>query len=330
MINLIRAVWLIVFLLSSAFLPFLLCASAWSAEPLRISVSLTPLSLPFFVADHEGYFAAEGVTVKITEVIGGHRAFLQIVEGSADLATVSETIVTFNSYKRDDFAVIATFVKSTDDVKIVSREDAMILEPRQLAGKRVATVVGSSSHYYLYTSLILNGVDPKDVQLVNLQPEAMAEALEKREVDAVAIWEPFPFIILAKVHGTKLLPFIGDYEETFNLIIDKKIRGTRDSDLIKVLRALRHAETFINETPQRAQDILRKHLNLDQSFVEWIWRRFSYHLSLRQSLLTTLEGEARWARQEKLIDDIRSPNFLEFIYSKPLREVESGDVNITE
>lgn len=301
---------------------------AMAAEPLRLSVSLTPLSLPIFVADSQGYFAAEGLALKINEVIGGHRSLQQVLDGTADLATCSETVVMVNSFQRRDYDVIATFVTSDDDVKVVTRGDAGIARPEQLVGKRIGTVTGASSHYYLDTLLILNGVDPKTVQLRHLQPEATAEALRKGEVDAIAIWEPYAFNALRSVSGAKALPKSGSYVETFNLIAHTKLKGVRDDELIKLLRALDRAEQFINTEPAKAQAILRDRLHVEQAFIDWMWPRFNYRLTLGQALLVTLESEARWARREGHVKAEKSPNYMEFIYSPPLRKVRPTGVSM--
>jgi ABC-type nitrate/sulfonate/bicarbonate transport system substrate-binding protein len=306
---------------------FGICSAA-SAEPLRISVSLTPLSLPFFVADAEGYFAAEGVKPAITEVVGGHRAMQQLLEGSADLATTSEAVVMFNSFQRSDFAIIGSFVTSEDDVKVITRADTGITSPQQLAGKIVANVTGAASHYFLDTLLLFNGVDPKRVRTRNMPPEAMVEALKRKSVDAIAVWEPIPFLALQAVPGARMLPKSSTYRLTFNLVARKNLLGVRDADLVRVLRALERAQDFIYRNPQQAKAILRQRLKLDQAFIDWIWSRYSYRLSLDQSLLTTLEGEARWARQEGLVKGERSPNYLNFIYAVPLSQVRPSAVNI--
>lgn len=47
-------------------------------------------------------------------------------------------------------------------------------------------------------------------------------------------------------------------------------------------------------------------------------------------LLRALEGEARWARQEGHAKGERSPNYLDFIYSGPLRRVLPAAVTIDE
>lgn len=298
------------------------------AAGLTIAVSRTPLSLPFYVAETQGYFAAEGVQVALKEVIGGHRSFQQMLDGEADLATASGTVIMFNSFKRDDFAVVASFVTSSNDTKLILGNGASISSPQQLAGKRIGTVVGASSHYFLDTWLIFNGVDPKSIRLSNHQPEAMATALAKGEVDAVAIWEPFAFQALKAVPGTRLLPDHGAYVMSFNLIGNKKLLELRDDDLARVLRALLRAEQFIQSEPAGAQAILRARLKLDQDFIDWIWPHYKYRISLDQSLITTLEGEARWARQEKHVIAGRSPNYLRFLHPQPMLKLRPDRVTI--
>ncbi len=318
------ALWLLVFL------SFFGMPDAPAAEPLRLSVSLTPLSLPIFVAQRQGYFTAEGLALKVDEVIGGHRSLQQVMEGSADLATCSEAVVMFNSFQRQPYAVIATFVTSDDDVKVITRADTGITRPQQLVGKRIATVVGSAGHYYLDTLLLLNGVDPKTVQVSNIQPEAMMEALRQGKVDALSIWEPYPFKTLTTVPASRPLAKSGGYTEKFNLIAHRRLIGVRDGDLVKLLRALDHAQRFIKDEPLKAQAILRERLHVDQSFIDWIWPRYNYRLTLAQSLLTTMEGEARWAVAEGYVAGKHSPNYLDFVYTKPLRQVRPGAVSIDD
>ena len=313
---------------SFALLSLFWASAALSAEPLRISLSQTPLSLPFYVADNQGYFAAEGLKLTIQDVIGGHRTMQQLLEGTADLATSSEAVVMFNSFQRSDFAVIASFVSSDDDVKIVTRADTGVTQPNQLMGKIVGTVTGAASHYYLETVLLLNGVSPREVHVRNLQPENMAKALKNGDVDAIAIWEPFPFKALKAVPGSIVLARQNSYRLTFNLIVHKKHLGVRDDELVQLLRALEHAQQFIAAQPQKAKVILREKLKLEQDFIDWIWPSYNYRLTLDQSLLTTLEGEARWARQEGLVKGKKSPNYLNFIYAGPLSKVRPAAVSI--
>ena len=144
------------------------------------------------------------------------------------------------------------------------------------------------------------------------------------EVDAVVTWEPFAYRTLRAVPQAKAFPNMGSYTLSFNLLVGSRHLGRRDAELGKILRALERAEQFIRAQPQQAQALLRLRLELDPPFIDWIWPRTHYQLSLNQSLLYTLESEARWARQEGHVKAERSPNYLDFIYPGPLRSAVPG------
>jgi ABC-type nitrate/sulfonate/bicarbonate transport system substrate-binding protein len=324
MLSKLRSLLLAIILL----MPLLGISLQSHADALKIAVSRTPLSLPFYIAEEKGFFAGEDVQVILNEAIGGNRAMQQILAGDADLATCSDVVVMFNSFKRNDYAIISTFVTSSDDVKLIVRNEAGIKSPEQIVGKRVGMIVGAASNYFFDMWLMFHGVDPKLVQVVSLQPETMGAALAKGEVDAVAVWEPFAYKILNSVPGAKILSEAGIYVETFNLIVSKKLIGIRDEDLVRLLRALDLAQRFISNEPQKAQAILRARLQTDQAFTDWIWPRLNFGMKLDQSLLSTLESEARWARHEGHIVEAHAPNYLEFIYAKPLLKVRPEAVGI--
>lgn len=308
----------------------LLSLSAMAGDPLVLALSKTPLSLPFYVAEEQNLFASEGVTVKINEIIGGHRSLQQVVEGQADLGTCSEAVVMFNSFKRNDFAILTTFVTTTEDVKVLTRNGTGITKAAHLANRRVGTIVGAAAHYYLTTLALLHGVDPKSIKVVGLQPETMARALMDGEVDAVSVWQPYAYKIEHEVSGAFVLPDRNFYTENFNLVASSKLLVTRDDDLMKLLKALDRAQRLIASEPEKAKTILRNRLQLDQAYIDWLWPRFRYQLTLDQSLLSTLESEARWARTEGLVNSDKTPNYLKFVYSAPLRRARSSAVGFAE
>jgi NitT/TauT family transport system substrate-binding protein len=307
-----------------------LTAVGLAAEPLVLALSRTPLSLPFFIAEKQGFFEAEGLPITIVEVIGGHRSLQQVLDGQADLATCSEAVVMFNSFKRDDFAILATFVSSADDVKLVAHPDSGISKAEDLANKKIGTIIGAASHYYLTSLALLSGVDPHSMKVVAVQPENMAKALKQREVDAIASWQPFAYQAEQATSGARVIPDGGFYTVAFNVVISRKLIGKRDDELAKLLRALVRAENYIAEQPKQAQAVLLNRLQLEQPYIDWLWPRYRYRLSLGQSLLTTLESEARWARAEGLVEASKSPNYLKFIHAGPLRKVRPTAVGINE
>jgi len=300
------------------------------AGELVLATARTSLSLPIRVAESQGFFAAEGVAVHTVECIGGQRCLRQVFEGVAELATSSDLPVMFNSFTRDDYAVVATFVTAANDLKLVARRSAGISAAAQLSGKRVGTVKGSSSQYFLDTFLLFNDVDPQSVKIVGLTPEQMAAALEKRDVDALAVWEPDGWLAVHAVGADAIvLPSPRIYTESFNLVASRRVLAERADDVVRVLRALARAQRFIAERPRDAQAELKQRLGLDQAFVDWVWKDLDYRLGLDQSLITTLEAEARWALREGHVPaGLRVPNFLRYVDPGPLRKALPDNATI--
>lgn len=307
-----------------------LALGAAQAAELVIATSRTPLSLPLFVADANGYFAAEGASVRLDECTGGQRCIRKLFEGAAALASTSDLPVMFNSFARSDFAIVATFVTSSSDLKLVARATSGIKTHADLQGKRIGTVKGASAHYFLDALLLFHDIDPQRVEIVNLRPEDTSEALRSRQVDAVAIWEPNAWTAMRTIGAVAVvLPSPRIYTESFNLVAHRAVLQEREPDVVRVLRALAQAQRFISTNPREAKDILKRRLGLNDEFVSWAWSDLDFRLGLDQSLVTTLEAEARWAIREGHVPaGSRTPNYLQFVEPGPLRKALPGEGRI--
>ncbi|MCW5632937.1 MAG: ABC transporter substrate-binding protein [Rubrivivax sp.] len=311
-------------------LALLLAASGVLAQPLTVAVSRSSLSLPLFVAEAHDYFAQEGVAVQLRPCLGGHRCLQSMLEGEVALATASEMPVMFNSLVRADFAIVATFATSKRDVKLVARRGAGIGEVADLVGKRVGTIPGTSAHYFLDLALLYHGVDPRRVTVVALAPEQIEAAITEGRVDAVSTFEPFAHGSLRALGGDGVvLPAARIYKETFNLVARRTLAAEREADLVKLLRALLRAQRFIQERPREARALLHQRMQVDAGFVEATWADFDYRLSLDQPLVSTLEGQARWAlREGHAPRGSRIPNHLQFIAPAALRRADPAAVTL--
>ena len=77
-----------------------------------------------------------------------------------------------------------------DNEALVARNDTGINSIADLKGKRVGTPFASTAHYSLLAALAQNGLSPKDVQLIDLQPQAILAAWERGDIDAAYTWLP--------------------------------------------------------------------------------------------------------------------------------------------
>ena len=297
------------------------------AQGLGVAVPRTSLSLPIYVAQEQGFFAAEGVDVRLIDCSGGHRCLRMLLDGQADVATAGELPILLNSFERADYAVIGTIVTAANDVRLVANARSGITTPAHLAGKRIGTVIGASSQYFLDVYLLTVGVDPRTLSIVGLQPEEILPALQSGSVDAVAIWDPIAYDAVRTLGGV-LLPHTSAYLATFNLVVQRRLAGAHDATLVRLLRAVERAERFIQERPADAKAILRTRLKFDQGFIDWNWPALSYRLGLDQALITMMEGEARWAIREGHVKSRTPPNVLGLLHTAPLKRVNPAAVGI--
>jgi ABC-type nitrate/sulfonate/bicarbonate transport system substrate-binding protein len=301
---------------------------AWANEP-RIAVSKSPLSLPFFVAKEKNLFAAHKVEPVLVECLGGIRCVKELTEGRVDMATSSELPFMFAAFEDKPISLVSTFVTNKDDMKFLVRKSALKGDAKALVGKRIGYVEKSASHYYMDLFLLYKGVDPKSTLPVPMGVDALANALAKGEVDAISVWEPWGQIALRMSGGdVAVLDSPRLYSQTFNLLLGNEYRLTHLRKSIAVLSALDDAIQFIKKNPDEAKRILARDVGLDAETVKAVWPTYQFELSLQQSLLSTVQGQARWARREgHVAAKLAEPEFLNFIDSSLLRKIKPNAVD---
>jgi taurine transport system substrate-binding protein len=77
-----------------------------------------------------------------------------------------------------------------DNEALVARNGSGINTIADLKGKRVGTPFASTAHYSLLAALAQNKLSSTDVQLVDLQPQAILAAWERGDIDAAYTWLP--------------------------------------------------------------------------------------------------------------------------------------------
>ena len=98
--------------------------------------------------------------------------------------------------------------------------------------------------------------------------------------------------------------------------------------LKRFLKAIDRATDFIKKNKAKSQEIVAERLGLDQEVMTVLWDDFVFDISLEQSLIVTLEDEARWAINSKLTDTTQMPNYLDYIYLDAMNEVKPEAMGI--
>jgi NitT/TauT family transport system substrate-binding protein len=182
--------------------------AAGRAAPVSATVTLITvtnmLHTPEFVAVEKGFFLKHGLNVKFIHTQTGAEANAAMESGSAQL---TDTGVTSVQAAREAglkvFMAVPVLNDATTEfgdspLAAVARADSGIRpdDARSFAGKKVGLVRGGTADVWLTTWLTKQGVDPKQVSYLNVEPGSQLVTIQNKNVDAIATWEPFQTLIL--------------------------------------------------------------------------------------------------------------------------------------
>ncbi|QYK03576.1 ABC transporter substrate-binding protein [Shewanella zhangzhouensis] len=296
--------------------------SANATNSLTIAVSATPLSSPVIVAEKKGLFKKHGLKVQLKLLQGGHRCFDALIKNEVDLATSSESVVMYNAFKRNDFSVITSFVTSDNDVKIIVRKDSGITSLTDISGHSVGMVKGTASEYFFNSALLLNGVENALISARFMAPEELGKALLDKQLDAVALWEPYAseLMQLLKSNGHQISTK-GLYRLSFNLLSMRGDILSKQETHVRVLRALDDAIASIIASPEEAKQLVSAYLNVPLPEIEDYWADYHFHLGLDKTLQLELLSQAHWAIDSGYVDQSQAPDFRDFIDKSALSQI---------
>ena len=73
---------------------------------------------------------------------------------------------------------------------LVVRDGSGIEKPADLVGKKLGVPFASTTHYHTLFALEHFGVDPGSVRILNMQPNQIAAAWLRGQIDAAFVWNP--------------------------------------------------------------------------------------------------------------------------------------------
>ena len=218
-----------------------------------------------FVADTKGLFKAQGLDVSVKTFGSGTAASEAFRAGHAAFVTTGD-LPAIKFWQIGDTQGLASV--ETDSDLMVMAAAKNIRSPADLRGKKVATRMKSTGEFMVMKYLALGDVSPKDVTLVNMAPPDMVIALDRGDICAFFIWQPYGWqarqVSRDKVHllATKLV------NEYMILSTSKKFAGENPGSVVKTLKALDAASRYIKgASPGQVADILRKYTRANKDLI---------------------------------------------------------------
>jgi NitT/TauT family transport system substrate-binding protein len=165
-------------------------------EKPNIAVGLNPLidGAPFYIAQAKGYFAAEGLHVKVVPATSGADCIPLLAGGHVDACMSNwSTVLSAEEKQVGDYRILADAGQGKSGVMIVAaRPDSGIKGPKDLVGKTVSTsTVDDIPELALKAILQANGVDYNQLRFVVIHHPQTPAALANKLVDAAIQVEPY-------------------------------------------------------------------------------------------------------------------------------------------
>jgi sulfonate transport system substrate-binding protein len=252
---------------------------------------------PVLLAAEEYYPGEASVTMgSIANLVGAPPVAGFGEAGVADVATNAETQLLRYSVENPNLRAVMTVTEGL--YRIVARRSAGIATVADLKGKKIATIPQTSSGYFLKLMLEGAGLQFEDITAVPLVPlSGMTEALAKREVDAVVIWEP-ESENARQVLGEDAIEFSGDgtYRELFNLNTTAEALAdpARRAKVVAFVKAIIEASAQVRSDPAKAKALVAAAGGFDPQDVEDSWKHHNWLAGVPDDMLDVMAKQELW------------------------------------
>lgn len=292
------------------------------AEPFTIAVPDGPVSLPLLVAIKKRFLEAEGLEVVVRLPCASGKACLDhLRSGAADVAASAEFAVAAAASAESGLAILAVMSESSAQIKLIANRRAGVQSGKDLLGKSVGTIAGTSAQYFLEQWLVYQGLNPGLVKMSFDRPDALGRELQHGKFAAVAIWEPEAMRIKDELGEDAVqLPTAHVYKQHFCVVARGQSVERNKRRFEGFLRAMLKAERHIAAQPVDARDILAASSKVSSNVAERLMAEQDYRLTLKPSLATTMLSQLRWlaSRDEKAIAERGRPSSIRHLIDPTL------------
>lgn len=232
-------------------------ASTEAAEPETEAVETVTLNVAYMpnyaslwsvlTGIDQGFFAEEGIEIKLWEFADGPSEIAAMEGGSIDLAYIGH-----GAHKlciNGQASIFApSCVHSTDKIIVVPSSGVTSVDDiANLAGKKVAYNAGSSSETALNGALAAAGLTMDDIDAYEMDATNMVAAMSSGSVDACTAWNPYSAQILKNCEGSIELEFATDSVNLSSWICLPDYAEENHDILVRFSRALYKAMSYSSQ-----------------------------------------------------------------------------------
>jgi ABC-type nitrate/sulfonate/bicarbonate transport system substrate-binding protein len=298
--------------------------AAWAQTKMTIATGVDPVFSAYYVAQQEGLFKKHGLDVRINTGPSGSAMVSFLINGQIESAFGSEIAGVANHNLDPNVVVVAQATRLVRWIAIVGRN---VDNLEQLKGKKIGVARGSGGEVFWLALIDKLKLNAADYTVVNVEAPEMIAALERGNIDAYAVWEPWVTRGLAAVKNTKVLrDQEGILEQGVYIYMNLGWIKKNPEQAEGFVRALIEATDIINKDRKRAaKDVSDFLKSLDPQLVEQLMTKLRFEMVLDDFTISLFRlAETQLKQQGKLTKPL---DLGAFVYPDLLRKLQPKSVN---
>ena len=168
-----------------------LCAAASAQQAKTATIGYQLVMNPWKAAIADGAFeAATGYEIAWKRFDSGAKVLVAMASGDVDIALAGSSPIAAGASRELPVKLFWIAESINDAEALVVRDGSGIAAPQDLRGKRIGVPFVSTAHFHLLFALEQFRIAPGKVRLLNMQPNAIAAAWLRGNIDAAYVWNP--------------------------------------------------------------------------------------------------------------------------------------------
>lgn len=271
-----------------------------------------------WIAMEKGYFQQQGLEVEAIQFTSGVPLMQALIGGSLDVAIMGAVISNFPPRGMGKVFLINDI--EYDTAMIFARPETGAKSIRDLRGKTILTVKGTTAHAFLHMALAANGMSSaRDVSVVSMDMAGAVTAFTSGAAPYLATWTPFNITVQHRSPSAILLGSAKDlYPQAAILggwVASNRFYASNRATLVKLAKAWVEANAFLVDHTAEALRLIRAraYRNVSMADLTASWNAEKAESTAQWVALYQDGTVARWLGQtERVFMEIGSmPNYAE-------------------
>ncbi|MFC7517499.1 taurine ABC transporter substrate-binding protein [Herbaspirillum sp. GCM10030257] len=227
-------------------------STSW-AQQKEVTIAYQEINGPFLVAIASGEIEkTTGYKINWRKFDSGAKVATGMASGDVHIGVIGSSPLTAAVSRGVDLQLFWIVDDINEAEAMVARNGSGIAKPADLKGKKIGVPFVSTTHFHTMYALELWGVKPTEVKLLNMQPNQIAAAWERGDIDAAFVWDP----ALSKIkQNGKVMVTSGELSKkgraTFDGMAVERKWGEANADFMaKFVKVLAAADADYRSNPK--------------------------------------------------------------------------------